>query len=342
MNYLICQDWSNTSSNHAGMKYLCSYLEKKYPNDIRTIVINKNKHKPLNNKILNRIAIFLRQREHNTNIKKIRTKLFHRLNSNDRVFLMEYFDPSVNQYLLSKFIREKLPNVKIYGMTHLVPQKIERMFSENKLMKWNNAIDKIITLGSSLTNYYISRGIAKDRIITTFHYIDDYYITEEIKENDTLEVIAMGNQMRNTDLLVQIVQNNPDIHFTICQGLVDMSPLFKTTNVTLVPFIPENKLKDLMSKADVSLNVMQDTIGSNVIVTSMGMGLAMVCSDVGSIRDYCDSENTIFCKTLEEFNKALNNLKENKPLLKKMKYSAKEKSLDFSIEKFYHDVMNKL
>ncbi|UVV76520.1 glycosyltransferase family 4 protein [Bacteroides fragilis] len=56
-----------------------------------------------------------------------------------------------------------------------------------------------------------------------------------------------------------------------------------------------------MNKADVSLNIMKDTIGSNVIVTSMAMGLAMVVSDVGSIRDYVDESNGLFCLTSKDF-----------------------------------------
>ena len=49
-----------------------------------------------------------------------------------------------------------------------------------------------------------------------------------------------------------------------------------------------------MANADISPNVMEDTVGSNVIVTSLAMGLAMICSNVGSIKDYCDDSNTIF------------------------------------------------
>lgn len=39
MIYLICQNWSNTSNNHAGIKYLCLRLEKRYPDTYKTFVI---------------------------------------------------------------------------------------------------------------------------------------------------------------------------------------------------------------------------------------------------------------------------------------------------------------
>ena len=63
----------------------------------------------------------------------------------------------------------------------------------------------------------------------------------------------------------------------------------------LIPFVEEENLRRYMEQSDISLNVMHDTIGSNVIVTSMASGLAMVVSDVGSIHDYCDERNSVFC-----------------------------------------------
>ena len=39
MNYLICQDWTNTSNNHAGIKYLCNQLQTMYPSSYTSITI---------------------------------------------------------------------------------------------------------------------------------------------------------------------------------------------------------------------------------------------------------------------------------------------------------------
>ena len=39
MIYLICQDWSNTSNNHAGIKYLCNQIQEMYPESYKTFVI---------------------------------------------------------------------------------------------------------------------------------------------------------------------------------------------------------------------------------------------------------------------------------------------------------------
>ena len=151
----------------------------------------------------------------------------------------------------------------------------------------------------------------------------------------------MGNMKRNYKLLSQIVESTPNAHFIICQGRHDLSKYFKQmNNVELMSYVPECDLKLLMDKADISLNVMDDTIGSNVIVTSMAMGLAMICSDVGSIRDYCGNDNAILCNNdnPKEFFEAIQLLIRNQDLLNKMKNASLSRAERLSIEKFHYEL----
>lgn len=344
MNYLICQDWINTSTNHAGIKYLCLYLEKKYPKEFKTIIVTVFKQRQSKNRIVNKIKNIQFKYYQKIQYRKIASELIKKLKRGDCIYLMEYFDTTINQYIVAKKIKGILPDIKIYGMSHLVPSKIDKTFTDKKIKKWDSYVDKIITLGTSLTNYYVKRGVSSCKLITTFHYLDNYYLNSRILTYDKakLTIIAMGNQMRNIDLLSEIVKCNNDVQFIICQGVSNLSNYFSTPNVKLIPFVTEKELRELMEKSDISLNVMYDTIGSNVIVTSLGMGLAMICSDVGSIRDYCDTTNTLFCKDLEDFNNAINLLKSNRTLLKSLKASSKNTALKYSIENFYLDIKNKI
>ena len=89
-----------------------------------------------------------------------------------------------------------------------------------------------------------------------------------------------------------------------------------------------------MDIADVSVNIMDDTIGSNVITTSMSMGLAMIVSDVGSIRDYCNDTNALFCvNTVDSFASAINMLSANHNKCELMKSNSVKMSKAFSISK---------
>lgn len=343
MKYLICQEWINTSKNHAGIKYLCEELERRYPSEYVSICIPdffKNYSGPF---IFKKIVWYLSSIKYRKAIKKISKSLQHKLKKGDSVFLMEYMTKMYPQLPIAISLKKSTPTIPVYGMIHLVPGELEKFFPEPYFSRWKECIDKALTLGHSLSNYLVSKGFDKSNVKTLFHYVDiDYYRPKiDRQENETLTVIAMGNQMRNVKLLRQIVKDNMNVNFIICQGISNFSSYFEhCNNVQLIPFVPEDELKAYMDKADVSLNVMIDTIGSNVIVTSLAMGLAMVCSNVGSITDYCDNSNSILCdnNVTDSFSDAIQALNNNRGLLKSMKQSSLEKSKDLTINAFHKKI----
>jgi glycosyltransferase involved in cell wall biosynthesis len=79
---------------------------------------------------------------------------------------------------------------------------------------------------------------------------------------------------------------------------------------------------------------LEDTVGSNVITTSLACGLAQIVSDVGSIRDYCDETNTVFCKSTDEFVNALFRLNSDRNLVENMSRFALKQAESLSIKKF--------
>lgn len=154
-------------------------------------------------------------------------------------------------------------------------------------------------MGSSLSEYFKEVGILEEKISTGFHYVDsDYYHKNtELKNHEPITIIAMGALQRDYLMLAEIVKTCTAVHWIICRGRKDVDYLFpKTDNVELKGFLLEDELYHQMDIADISLNIMEDTVGSNVITTSMAMGLAIVATDVGSIRDYCDESNAVFCQ----------------------------------------------
>ena len=64
----------------------------------------------------------------------------------------------------------------------------------------------------------------------------------------------------------------------------------------------------------------------------MAMGMALIVSDVGSIRDYCDTQNAIFCEnTIESFKEALLSLINDEKKVLEMKKHSKEISKRLNI-----------
>ena len=186
-----------------------------------------------------------------------------------------------------------------------------------------------------MKKYLIQKGIPSHKVITTYHYVDNDFYFRKPKETNEISVIFMGSLKRDFKLLKEVIQKTPTIKFHILMGRNKLDALFADmNNVILHPFISENELRDIMQSCDISLNVMEDTIGSNVIVTSMSTGLAMVVSNVGSIRDYCDETNAVFCENILDYTNGIKLLADNLSLLNSMKQSSWEKAQKISLANF--------
>ena len=331
MKYLIVQDWESTHGNHAGMKHMCDLLSQIYPSEYKTIVNPapyRYPHDTITEKIINKIKKIRDQKlTYPRQYLNLCKPWIDELNEHDEVFLLEYLYPEVPQYQLAKYIKKKTPLVKVYALAHLTPLLFDTLFKnpQRLITKWMKPVDKLLTLGTSLSLYMQNKKVAKDKISTGFHYVDtNYYKKSESTHflNDSkLKVIAMGNLQRDFSLLSSIARKTPFIEWTICKGQKQVDDLFSSMqNVKLLGYIEEDSLKEEMEKADLSLNVLEDTVGSNVITTSIAMGLGIIVSDVGSIHDYCNDGNAIFCQNnTDSFVNALQELSQNPSRVMNMK-----------------------
>lgn len=347
MKYLIVQDRQSTHGNHAGMKHMCDLLVAKYPDEYKVFVKECPRTWKSPRTFMEKICWRLYgkyAKEHY--LKKtypleyleLCSPMFSNLKSGDEVFLLEYLLPWAPQYELACYIRENYPKVKIYALSHLTGKYFDEMTAKEPdlIQKWAKPVDKLLTLGSSLSSYFEKAGVSKEKISTGFHYVDsDYYQKQQpMKSNSPLKVIMMGALQRDYGMLAEVVKQCPDVHWIICRGRKNVDDLFpKTPNVELKGFLEEDELRHQMDIADVSLNVMEDTVGSNVITTSMAMGLAMIVSDVGSIRDYCNDANALFCQNnVEQFVRSIKNLQNNLQLVLRMKKASLENSKRLQID----------
>lgn len=340
MKYLIVQDWASTHGNHAGMVHMCELLKMKYPTEYEVIIKDiPKKFKYKSNKLYNVIIRFYQNYVYFSEYKEICRQMFNRLSENDSVFLLEYCIPSVPQKKLAFYIRKKYPKVKLCALSHLTPTYFNDTKIYPKLLKeWTPPIDKMLTLGSSLSQYFRINNVPESKISTGFHYVDSDYYNKNIDNfipGKRLKVIMMGGMQRDYSMLAEICRNTPFVDWIICKGRKTIDNLFENiSNVELKGFLSEEELKYQMDISDVSLNIMNDTVGSNVITTSLSMGLAMVCSDVGSIRDYCNEKNTIFCNnTVSSFVHALELLNSDRNNIVNMKKESLRLSKELTIKK---------
>lgn len=341
MKYLIVQDWASTHGNHAGMVHMCRLFVNRWPDKYEMVIKPQPlaKKKIVGESLVSKIRRKIEEIRYNHYLTKTYTEeyielcqpIFNKLKDGDEIFLLEYLLPWAPQYGLAKYIRKHFPNIRIYALSHLTTKYFEESIvnKEAKIIKkWSSLTNRMLTLGSSLSKYLVAQGVPSEKVSTGFHYVDsDYYHVNTpttISDNAPITIIAMGALQRDYSMLAEVVRATPDVRWIICKGRKQIDHLFPVAdNVMLKGYMDEDELRHQMGISDVSLNVMDDTVGSNVITTSMSMGLAMIVTDVGSIRDYCDEENALFCQNeVESIVKAINHLNQDRKLLNRFKQNS--------------------
>lgn len=343
MKYLIVQRWGNTKGNHAGMEHMCDLLVEKYPGEYVKICKDcppphKKRDNRIVRKLLHRIDDYIYNREWVADYMKICQPMFDKLKSGDEVFLLEYNWPATSQYELACYVKKHYPNVKIVALSHITPIHYERNNLRGVIKKWSEKVDVLLTMGSGLTKYFISCGVPEKKISTGFHYVDNEYYhrnSQITQSNSNLTVLAVGCLQRDFGLLAEVVKSIKNIDWVICGGKKksEVEAFFAgIENVEVKGFLQEDELRDLMESSDISINILEDTVGSNVITTSMAMGMAIVVSDVGSIRDHVSEENAILCdNTAESFISAIKTLGEQPHKVSAMKMSSVEKASKINV-----------
>jgi len=313
----FCYQWPGTQSNHAGMAYFAQCLKRDLGFPFACFY-NSSKKK-WQNALAKHYAKFT-------------------LPWTDCFFLMEYLTPlkTASQEQLALRLRKKGVRKPLIGLAHLPEQLLLKYWKLEDIRSAMDSLDYVIVYGSSLAKFFERIGYGH-KVRQTFHYVDaDYYhpVKEKEKNENEFKIICVGSLLRDVGVLKEITQQCPHITFEVCAGIADLIPVLgELPNVLLYDYLPEDELLCKIQQADASLSVMKDTIGSNAIVAGLACGLPQIVSDVGSIRDYCSEENSIFCKDTGDFVKALQSLSQNKSLCLSMGNSARKRAEELSLSK---------
>ena len=242
--------------------------------------------------------------------------LFVTLKPGDKVFFMEYLTFGVAfQDRIAKWLKSAGKSNKLIGLVHLAGSHLLDLYGDEQIISHKLSwLDKIVVFGSSLATFIQERGFNKE-IAVCRHYVDaTFYQPQKVNNaNERLQVIIVGRLKRNFQQLTEIITKTADdVVFHLCLGAEALPENLKQqANIISYGFLGEEELLRLMQTCDAHLAVLEDTVGSNAITSAMAVGLVQVVSDVGSIRDYCDESNSIFCTNVKDFTEALSFLSQN-------------------------------
>jgi len=319
--YIVLAAWPVTKNNHAGMYYLAKKLQTNLNVPVKIFklpVWNLGYLYPLYRIYAYLLGMYIRIIS----------------NKDDIVWLMEYLLKTTEQSGIAKILRGK---VRLLGIAHLVPDIIDKQYTNNKIKKNIELLDKLYVFGSSLKKFLVSKSVNADKIKVTFHYVDtEYYKPNIKKETNRISVICMGNMQRDYKSLHAIIEKCPGTNFIICSGRHNIKHYFdQMKNVQIIGYVSENELKELMQSSHISLNVMKDTIGSNVIVSSMACGLPIIASNVGSICDYVENDlNGYLFDTPDEAATIINSISNHPEKLHILSQGARIKAEKISLKEF--------
>jgi glycosyltransferase involved in cell wall biosynthesis len=324
--YLIYFEWSNTKGNHAGMAYLADKLATDYLNvKLIKMISGKSKTK----KAINLLYIWF---------IAIHLRLFAK--NGDAIFLMEYLARSCFQDKLARLIKVFGVKGKLYGLVHLAGSHLMEIYHTTEVIKAKmDLLDECVVFGSSLSKF-LKEEIGFNKVTTTYHYVDiEYYKPNgQLRKDGPLRVLCLGNIKRDFSALRDLVNSLPNTHFDICQGVMNLHQYFDTcVNVKLHGFLSEDELLKLMQENDICLSIMTDTVGSNVITTSLATGLILVVSDVGSIRDYCTTECSFLCKEQSDYRDHILYLSEHLEVVNTFRQRALERGRIFAYKNFKNE-----
>jgi glycosyltransferase involved in cell wall biosynthesis len=317
-------EWPNTAGNHSGMAYLVACLKKDAGFKMKLIRTPKN---------------YMNWRELVKRLWRLSIIKYLKfiLRPDDIFFFMEYINPSQapgDHCAIALDLRKKRVNNKFIGLVHLPPKLILENLGEEYIHLAVSKVDKIVVMGSNLAGFFGELGCG-NKVNSTFHYVDTKYYqpARQRRGKNDFVVFTSGYLYRNDKLLKEVIKGCPQVTFEMCMGFRNLRSMFSDCkNVIINGVLSEKEYLRKMQDSDISLSVFDDTVGSNVITTSLGCGLPQVVSDVGAIRDYCSEENAIFCKTVGEYVQAIYFLSQNREKCLQMGLSARKKAEEISLE----------
>ncbi|SKB48754.1 Glycosyltransferase involved in cell wall bisynthesis [Parapedobacter luteus] len=323
--YLLYYDFKHTSGNHAGMAYFSRQLANQVPQIVLVKHINQEYRGGRFVAYIYAICIFI--------------YLLFVLKKGDKVVFMEYLSKYfAHQNVIANLLRRVGLKQRLAGLVHLGGKHLLSLYgSKREIKKQLAVLDQVIVFGGSLAEFIREVGY-EGEVVQTFHYVDTAFYQPDMRkkqDDNRLHVLFMGSLLRNFAQLEKIIAacSGQGIVFHIGMGKSKRMLLSHSDHVRIYGYLTEMEMLKLMQCCDVNLSVLEDTIGSNVITSTLAAGLIQVVTEVGSIRDYCDERDSFFCRETVDYINALNQLASCSQLREEMRTAAINKGTSFDLMK---------
>lgn len=263
-------------------------------------------------------------------------RLFNRVRnslSKGSQVIVHFMDGEIG-YNLFHFYRKVLPtnkNLKVVATYHQPPDILKDALNYKAKI---SSLDDVFIVGNSQRSFFSM--CTQENVHFVPHGIDtDYFVPKNRDGKSEINYcVTVGEWLRDYNTLERIIRNAPgNFIFRIVSGRENTDRFADLSNVECYSGIDDHHLLELYQSSDIGLLPLSDSTANNSLLEMLACGLAVVTTDVGSVRDYINSEAGILISENdhEKYLHALYDIVQNPEKKKSLSQNARKRALELDL-----------
>jgi glycosyltransferase involved in cell wall biosynthesis len=150
-------------------------------------------------------------------------------------------------------------------------------------------LDAIIAVSPHQADSLAPHAGKRTQVFVVPHGIDTaFWRPGPVLPRDGPSCLLVGHWLRDLETMAKVVEQMPDVSFTVVLPSGTVSRLDGMPNVRILSDIPERRLLRAYQTADLLVMPLLDCTANNAILEALACALPIVTTDVGAVRFYLD------------------------------------------------------
>lgn len=207
-----------------------------------------------------------------------------------RVDIVHFLDGEHSARYLPRLIKwSRISKVRAAATFHQ-PPGVAREVVDGTLLRW---LDRVVLVSPAQVPFF-EEFLPRERIRVLMHGVDTdfFHPAPRPGDDDRIRIVTVGHWLRDVATIRTVIATlgpQSGVHFDVVGGgEIEVSA---RANVTLHRAIDDAALAALYRSADVLFLPLTDATANNALLEGMASGLAVLTSDLPSVRAYLPAED---------------------------------------------------